>query len=62
MGKPEGFALDVPQGNVDPAHGVDGRTLTTIIDGAPVHLVPEPVDFERILANEDAAQPHGVAV
>ena len=52
----ERLALDVPEGDVDAADGVDHRAAAAIVDRGLVHLVPEALDVERVLADQDLAQ------
>ena len=50
------LAEDVPQGNVDGAHGLDGSPLPAVEDGAFVHAMDEPIDLERVLAHHALGQ------
>ena len=59
---PEGLALDVPEGDVDAADGVHGRSLAAVVDRAAVELVPETVDLQRILAQQEVPQAAGDGV
>ena len=52
----ERLALDVPEGDVDAADGVDHRAAAAEIDGGLVHLAPEPLDIERVLADQHFLQ------
>ena len=56
-GRPERLALDVPEGQVDAAHRVDGDPPPAAVDVGPVHLVPEVLGPERVLADQDVRQP-----
>ena len=47
--------LDVPEGDIDAADGVDGGSLPAIVDRAAVELVPEAVDLQGVLADQEMA-------
>ena len=59
MGLPERLALDVPECDVEAADRVDRDPAPPEVDEAAVHLLPEPLDVERVLADQDVAQAHG---
>src|SRR5918994_5634026 len=59
---PEGFALDVPERDVDTTDGMDGRSLPPVVNRAAVELVPETVDLQRILPDQEMTQPAGDGV
>ena len=52
----ESLTLDVPQRDVDPAHGVDADPAASGIDVFAVHLVPEVFGLKRVFADEQLAQ------
>src|SRR5262249_35441733 len=49
-------ATDVPQGDLDPAHGLDGGPLPAEENRALVHAVDEAVDLEGVLAEDALGQ------
>ena len=51
-----GLALDVPERDVDPADRVQSDPAPTDVDQAAVHLLPEALGFERVLADEQVVQ------
>ena len=55
----ERLALDVPERDVEAADRVDRDPAPAEVDEAAVHLLPEPLDVERVLADQDVAQAHG---
>src|SRR5262249_4466116 len=54
-----GFADDVPQGDLNAAHGLDDSSLTSEVDRPFIHAMNESLDFERILAQNAFRQPAG---
>ena len=50
------LALDVPERDVDAADRVDGDPAAADVVDAAVHLVPEPFDVVRVLAEQELAQ------
>ena len=52
----ERLALDVPERDVEAADRVNGDPTTSDEDDAAVHLVPEPLDVERVLADQQLVQ------
>src|SRR5581483_6967255 len=56
------FAENVPQGDVGAAQGMDGRAAPPEIDGSPVHLLPQPLDVQRVFADEQFPDAAGDAV
>ena len=52
----ERLPLDVPERDVDAADRVDRDPAAADEDHAAVHLVPEPLDVERVLADQQLAQ------
>ena len=55
-GLPARLALDVPERDVDAADRVERDPAAAEVDQAAVHLVPEPLDVERVLADEQVAE------
>ena len=55
----EGLPLDVPEGDVDAADRVDRDPAAADEDDAAIHLVPEPLDVERVLADQQLAEAVG---
>src|SRR5262249_55295145 len=51
-----GLADDVPEGDFDAAHGLDGRPLPTKENRALVHQMNEPIDLEGVLAQNALSQ------
>ncbi len=47
-----GLALDIPECDIDTGDGVQHGAATAHVDGGLVHLAPEPLDVERILADQ----------
>src|SRR5262249_49873555 len=56
-GLPGRLAEDVPQGDLDAAHRLDGGALPAEEDRALVHAVDEAVDLEGVLAHDALGQP-----
>ena len=54
----ERLALDVPEGDVEAADRVDRDPAPAEVDEAAVHLVPQPLDVQRVLADQHVAQAH----
>src|SRR5207247_7023479 len=52
----ESLALDVPEGHVDAAHGVESDAAASAIDIAAVHLVPDLLGFERIFTDDESGE------
>ena len=52
----ERLPLDVPERDVDAADRVDRDPAAADEDHAAIHLVPEPLDVERVLADQQLAQ------
>src|SRR5205823_9723833 len=50
------LADDVPQGDLDAAHGLDGGALPAEEDRALDHAVDQAVDLERVLAEDALGQ------
>src|ERR1700689_4376718 len=50
------FAGDVPERDVDAADRVHRDAAPTILHGAYKHSLPEPLDHQRILADEQGLQ------
>ena len=55
-GQAEGLALDVPEREVNAAHRVQADAAPAGVDGAVIHLVPEPLGLEGVLADEQMLQ------
>lgn len=53
----EGFAANVPQRDIRAADGVDRGAATAVAVRLVVHLLPQPLNVERILADEDRREP-----
>ena len=47
------LAHDVPKRNVDRGNGLDRYAAAAVVNAAPVHLVPEAFDFQRILSHDE---------
>ena len=56
------LAADVPQGDVDGAHGMDHHAAAAVIAGPVIHPVPQGLDPHGVLAHHDFLQSHGVGV
>ena len=56
------LALQVPQGHVDGGHGGDADRSAAEVHRAAIHLLPQPLGFQRIFADEDFAQAAGNVV
>jgi hypothetical protein len=54
---PKRLAGDVPQRDVRPGDHLHTRSLPAVIGQIAVHLLPEPLALQRILADQSAAQP-----
>ena len=52
----ERLPLDVPERDVDAADRVDRDSAAADEDDAAIHLVPEPLDVERILTDQQPAE------
>ena len=48
----KGFPFDVPQRDVDTADGMNRWPLPPVVDRAAVELVPQPVDLQRVLPEQ----------
>ena len=55
----ERLSLDVPEGQVDAAHGVDADSAPATVDVGPVHLVPEILGAQRVFPQEHVGQARG---
>src|SRR5262249_37077046 len=51
------LAEDVPKGNLDAAHRLDGSTLAAEEDRTLVHTVNETVDLDGVLPQDTLSQP-----
>ena len=50
------FADNIPEGDVDAAHGVDNDAAPPIINRVFIHALPERCDFEGVLPDEQFAE------
>src|SRR4051794_3141318 len=48
----EGLARNIPERNISARKHVHARTLPTIIGEIPVHLLPQALSLQRILADQ----------
>ena len=53
----EGLARDVPEGDVGPGDHLHPRALATVVGEEAVHLLPEPLPLQRVLADQRPPQP-----
>ncbi len=53
------LAHDVPEGEIDAAHGLNGGPPPAVIDGPLVHLLPDAMDLEWVLSKDDLPEPPG---
>ena len=53
----EVFSLEIPQGHVDGRHRSDRHRRAAEIDRSRQHLLPKPLGFERVFADQQFAQP-----
>ncbi len=58
----EVLAFDIPQGQIDGGHGRDGDRAAAAIHGAAIHLLPQPLGLQRVLADQQRSQPGGHVV
>ena len=56
------LSFQVPQRHIDRGHGGDGDRRAAEVERAAVHLLPQPLGFQRVFAQEHLAQPAGDVV
>ncbi len=56
------LALEVPEGHIDGGHGGDRDRRAAKVQSAAVHLLPQPLGFQGILAEQQLAKPAGDVV
>ncbi len=56
---PEVLPLQIPQSHIDGRHRRDRDRGPPEIDGAGQHLLPQPLGFERVFADQEFAQSAG---
>ena len=56
------LAADVPQGDVDGAHGMDDDAAPAVIAGPVIHPVPHGLDLQGVLSDHNLLQSHGMGV